>query len=206
MSAAVNSAPARNGTSARRASIRPSARSQPAPGGDEHGVVGRQVEPAQDHVAAHVRLQVAVREVEPVEVLRKVGVGRRQREAATAVLRDDVVDDRSRFGQHQIAVGDHRRSAQRVQGHELGRREVGLRVAHVVLQHVGHAELFAEPDDPLRLGFAEMVDGQHVSSARWKTEETQFRRFPLAFTTSASRPPAGKRRSHCAAPRWPRSA
>lgn len=109
---------------------------------------------AQHHVAAQVRLQVAVGKVEPVQVVGKVSVLRRQRQPAPAMPGNDVLHDGARLGNLHIAIGHHRRRASRVQGAQLGRGQAGDRVAGVVLERVGNAQLFAKPDDPLGLGDA----------------------------------------------------
>jgi hypothetical protein len=82
-------------------------------------------------------------------------------EAALAVAGEDVLDDRAGFGEHEVAVGDNRCGADRMQRLEGGGREDGDGIAVVDLEVVGEFELLAQPEDPFGLGFAEMVDGEH---------------------------------------------
>eukprot|EP01036_Dinobryon_divergens_P041956 gene41956-55668_t len=124
----------------------------------EHRIVGRKIQPPQDHVAAGRRLERAVGEMEPVE----------EDEPALAMLRDDPVDDGAGLGQQHVAVLHHRRRAQRMQRLVFGRRQPRDRIAVVDLQVVRDAEFLAEPDDPLGLRLAEMMDRQHGVLARRK--------------------------------------
>src|SRR5216683_3611996 len=48
---------------------------------------------------------------------------------------------------------------------ELRRRQPRLRVALIVLHLVGHAEFFQQPQNPLRAGVVEMMDGEHGVSS-----------------------------------------
>ena len=108
-----------------------------------------------------MRLQIGIGKVKPVQVACKVRVRGRQSQTAAAIDRDDVFNDGARFSQNQIAIGNDRRSAQRMQRLQLGRRQNGDRVALVALEFIRHAQLFAKPDDSLGLRFSKMVDGQH---------------------------------------------
>ena len=93
--------------------------------------------------------------------MREVGMVRPQRKPAVAVFRDDVFDDRAGLREHEIAVGDDGRRSDRVQRLVVRRRQHGDGIARVALQLVGNSQLLAEPDDPLGLRFAEMMDGEH---------------------------------------------
>ena len=137
---------------------------QPPAHGHRHRVLGRQVEPADQHVAAHHWLQVAVGKVQPIEVLHKVRVCSSHREPVTTIPGEDVVNHRTGLGQQHIPIGDNRRGAQRVQCLEFGWRQVGYRIADVVLERVADVQLLAEPDDAFRLRFAQVVDCQHGDS------------------------------------------
>jgi hypothetical protein len=81
---------------------------------------GSKVEPAKHHVAPHVRLQVAVGEVKPVEVLRKIGVVGTEGQAAAAMLGNDVFHDCAGLGENQVAIRDHRRGAERMKRNQRG--------------------------------------------------------------------------------------
>ena len=60
-----------------------------------------------------------------------------------------------------LAVGDHRRLAERMHRLQFRRREHGRGVALVALHLIGHAELLQQPQDALRARIVEMMDGDH---------------------------------------------
>ena len=64
-----------------------------------------------------------------------------------------------------VAVGDHRRLAQRMHGAQLRRRQHGLRVALVALDLVGQAQLFQQPEDALRARVVEVMESDHSPSS-----------------------------------------
>jgi hypothetical protein len=97
-SAAVNSLPAKYGTWASRASTMARARSTRSLCRQRRRVTLGRLDAAQHHVAAQVRLQVAVGKVEPVQVVGKVSMLRRQRQPAAAMPGDDVLHDGARLG------------------------------------------------------------------------------------------------------------
>ena len=70
-------------------------------------------------------------------------------------------DSSKGFSEQQIAVVDHRRGADRMKRLVAGRRQHGDGVACGVFKLIGKAKFFAEPDDPLGLRFAEMVNDEH---------------------------------------------
>jgi hypothetical protein len=107
------------------------------------------LEPAQQHVAAHERLKIAVGKMEPIKVLGIVGMVRPQSQSTTAVRADDVVDDGRGFGQYQIAVADDRRIAEWVHLSQLGGRKPRDGVALIALDLIGNLQFFAEPHDAL---------------------------------------------------------
>jgi len=109
--------------------------------------------------------------MEPVEILREIRMARPESKTSVAVLRDDVLDDGRRLGQNQIAIGDDRRGAERVEGPEFRRRQTGDGIARVVLQLVVNPEFLAEPDDPLRLRHTKMMNYQHVRLSAGKDPE-----------------------------------
>src|SRR6185312_10320846 len=96
-----------------------------------------------------------------VEILREIRMARGKRKATVAVFREDVFHDGAGLGEHEVAVGDHRGGSDRMQRLVGRRRQHGLGIARGVLELIGNAELLAEPDDPFRLRFAEMMDGKH---------------------------------------------
>lgn len=86
-----------------------------------------------------------------------------------ALLRKDggiVFDNRAGFGEHELAVGDHGGSSDRMQRLVGRRRQHGPGIARRVLELIGNAELLAEPDDPFRSRLAEMMDGEHETPPR----------------------------------------
>ena len=82
-------------------------------------------------------------------------------EPAAAVLHDDVFDDSSRFRNQQVTVLNQRCGAQGMERLSSGAREMRYRVTSVVPQFVWNAQLFAQPDDPLGLRVAEVMNGKH---------------------------------------------
>ena len=85
----------------------------------------------------------------------------RRDETARAVALDQVLDDRARLREHEVAVLDDRRAAERMDLLELRRRKHGLRIALVAHDGVRGAELFQHPQHTLRAGVVEMVDFDH---------------------------------------------
>lgn len=114
------------------------------------------------HHATDGDLQRRVREVEPREVLCVIRLARFHRQAAAAVHVDDVLDYGAALGQHDGRRGcvvDHDGGcADGVDGGEGRGRAAGGGVAYVGVQGVGEGEFFAEPEDALALGEAEVVD------------------------------------------------
>src|SRR5260221_11860886 len=90
--------------------------------------------------------------------LRRVGRGN---QAAGAVGRGEILDDRARLGERESAVGDYRRLAERMHRPQLGRREHRLRIALVGLDLVLQAELFEQPEHALRARVVQVVDEDH---------------------------------------------
>ena len=80
---------------------------------------------------------------------------------AIVVLVHQVFDNRTGFGDGPVAVGYDRRLAQRMHVQEFGRRKSGLLVAAVALDLVVASEFFEEPENALRTGVLEVVDGDH---------------------------------------------
>jgi uncharacterized sporulation protein YeaH/YhbH (DUF444 family) len=80
-----------------------------------------------------------------------------------AVLIDQIFDDRTRFGDGQAVIGNHRRLAERMHRAQLGRRQHRFRIALVTLDLVRHAEFFEQPQHALRAGVVQMMDGEHGS-------------------------------------------
>ncbi len=103
----------------------------------------------------------ALGEVEPVGVALPVLGADGRDHAAAAVLAENVFDDGAGFGDRLALIGDDRRLAQRVDGEQLGRGGHGLGVPLVALDLVRQAELLQQPQDALRTGIVEMMDGQH---------------------------------------------
>src|SRR5205814_7331091 len=83
-------------------------------------------------------------------------------ETAIAMFGDDVLDDRTGLGEDQITIGDQRRGAERMERLVFGRREPGDGIALVKLQFVRDAKFLTEPNDPLGLRFAQVMDRQHT--------------------------------------------
>jgi hypothetical protein len=86
---------------------------------------------------------------------------RRKGEPPVAVLCDDVLHNRTRLGQHDITVGDHRRRADGMQRAVLGRCKHRCGIARVALERVIDVEFLAQPHNALRLRSAQVMDGQH---------------------------------------------
>src|SRR5689334_13706204 len=98
-------------------------------------------------------------------------MARSQRETPVAVRGNDVFHDRARLGEHELAIGDHRRGADRMKGLVL--RWSKQRRTRIALEFVRDSELFAEPDDPLGLRLSKVMNGQHAQSS-----------LPAAFSES----------------------
>lgn len=101
-------------------------------------------------------LEGAVGEMEPVEVVGVVLVGRRKRETAVTVLVDDVLDAGAGFGEGEVVILDDGRLAEGIEVFDGLRGEDG--VALVEDESVGDLELFAEPDHAVGLRDLEMVN------------------------------------------------
>ena len=72
-----------------------------------------------------------------------------------------IFDNGAGFRDPRVAFIQHRRLAERVDGLQGGGRQHGLRVALIPLHLIGQAHLLQQPEDPLRAGIVEMVDGDH---------------------------------------------
>ena len=79
------------------------------------------------------------------------------------VLLDEVFDDRARFGDGVLSVGDDRRLAERMDLLQLGRREAGRRIALVVADLVRNLELLEKPEHALRAGVVQVMDNDHAA-------------------------------------------
>ena len=104
----------------------------------------------------HMRLQTAVREMEPVEIVGVVLVRGRERELPVAVHVDDVFGAGGGLGEREASVlydGGRAERAQVLDG--LGGEDGG---ALVQGQRVGNLQFFAQPGKALRLRDLEVVD------------------------------------------------
>jgi hypothetical protein len=72
-----------------------------------------------------------------------------------------IFNDGAGFGDPRVALVQHRRLAERVDGLQGGGRQHGLRVALIPLHLIGQAHFLQQPEDPLRAGIVEVVDGDH---------------------------------------------
>ena len=110
----------------------------------------------------HQRALGVVHPVAVPEPLRRAGRGH---QTSLAVALDEVLEDRAGLGERDVAVRDHRRLSERVDLPERRRREHRLRVALVVLDLVGNAELFEQPEHALRARVVQVMDGEHGRSS-----------------------------------------
>ena len=98
--------------------------------------------------------------MQPVGIAQPLRRARRRDQPAIAVGVDDVFDDRAGFRDGVAVVGDDGRFAERMHRAQLRRRQhVGL--ALIARDLVGHAELFQQPQHPLRARIIEMMNGEH---------------------------------------------
>ena len=122
------------------------------------------LEAVEDQLEQQGRHRGALGVMHPVAVAQRVGGAVGGFEAAVAMALDEVLEDGAGFGDHQALVADDRGLAERVHGAQLGRGQHGLGVALVMLDLVGEPELLKQPQDPLRAGVVEVVDGEHRRS------------------------------------------
>src|SRR5258708_34771885 len=101
-----------------------------------------------------------------MRIMQTIGVGLPRRrmwwrdQSAVAIGGDDVFGDRARFRDDVAIVGDDRRFAERMNLAQLFRRaHIGLTL--IADDIVGNAELFQQPQHPLRARIVEMMNGQH---------------------------------------------
>ena len=122
-------------------------------------VVGRTLRAGHEHVEENGGLEGAVGVMEPVEVIGVVSVGGWDLQVAVPVVfREDILDDGARFAEFDVAIFDYGSGSGRVEGPQFWGGEE--RVAVVRFEGVGEMEFFAEPDDALGLGAAEVMDGE----------------------------------------------
>lgn len=100
--------------------------------------------------------------MEPIQIIRVVGVRRGKRQPPPAMDVDDVFGTGGGFRQSYLLAGgsgvlDDGGGAHGVEGFEFGGGEE--RGASVDLEGVGDGEFFAEPGDAFGLGDVEVVDG-----------------------------------------------
>src|SRR5690242_15546603 len=100
--------------------------------------------------------------MQPIDVALAFRRTRRRNQRALSVSLDEVLDDRARFGDGQIAVGDDGRLPERMHAQELRRREARLRIARIPLDLVRDTQLLEEPEDAMGARVLEVVEGQHA--------------------------------------------
>ena len=88
-----------------------------------------------------------------------VGAARRD-QGVTAMALAQIFDDRARFLDHPSIVLEQRRFAERMDGFQLGWREIGHGVALIVADFVWSADFLKQPQYALRAAVVQMVDDQ----------------------------------------------
>ena len=78
-----------------------------------------------------------------------------------AMALHQVLDDRARLREREVALGKHRRLAERVHFAQRCGREHRLRIALVALDLVGQPELLEQPQHALRARVVEVMDDDH---------------------------------------------
>src|SRR5260221_4607195 len=82
-----------------------------------------------------------------------------------------VLDDRARLRQREVALGEHRRLAERMHFAQRRGREHGLRIALVALDLIRKLELLEQPQHALRARVVEVMDYDHgLCSARIRSK------------------------------------
>ena len=81
--------------------------------------------------------------MQPEEIVRKLGTIGRDHESPATMLREQVLDDRPGFGQHEVAVRDYGCGSEWMQCLVLGRGKARNRVAFIAHQSIGQFELLA---------------------------------------------------------------
>lgn len=90
-----------------------------------------------------------------------MGVGARRRdEVGAAMALTQMLDDRPRFHDDAAIIFEQRRFAERVNGTQFGRREVGDGIALIMADRIRRAELLEQPEDALRTTVVDVVDNQ----------------------------------------------
>ena len=97
-----------------------------------------------------------------------------------------ILDDRAAFGDAGAAILDERRFAERMRLLEFGGREIGFGIALVGHDVVIRAQLFQQPEYPLRAAVVEVMDGNRHGSS-------PIRRF--ARTLGRCRAPVASRKA-----------
>src|ERR1044072_9976206 len=92
---------------------------------------------------------------------RRLAIGRRPEPPFR--LLDEIIDDRSGFGDRPPLVLDHPRLAERMGALQRRRRQHRLRIGLVAVDLIGQLELLEQPEDALRARIFEMVDDDHAS-------------------------------------------
>jgi hypothetical protein len=131
--------------------------------------------------------------MEPEQIVGEIRRVRRHRQSAVAIFGDDIVDDRAGLAEHLVAVAEHRRGAHGMQRLIRVRGQPRLWVPRIDDQIVVEPKLLTDPDNPLGLRNAEMMDGEEFGHGR-------LRAVLLDWVTLPDR--AKPRLILCAA-RWP---
>ncbi len=98
-------------------------------------------------------------------MLGRAGRGQQLRQIARGALGEglgQVFQNGTRFGQHQLAVAQHRRLAQRVHRLELGRRQPVAALAGIGFELVGQAHFLQQPEHTLRARLLQVVQHQRL--------------------------------------------
>src|SRR5260221_10680310 len=106
---------------------------------------------------------------------------------------NQVLDDRARLRQREVALGEHRRLAERMHFAQRRGREHGLRIALVALDLIRKLELLEQPKHALRARVVEVMDHDHgLCSARIRSKRRSGT-TPISATTpySVTRLPVG---------------
>src|SRR5258706_2854945 len=103
--------------------------------------------------------------MQPLVIGLVVGASRRRHHAgftvSLAVAADEVIDDGAGLREPDVAIGDNRRLAERMHRLQLRWRKPWLRAALIALHLIGYPQFFQQPQNPLRAGVIEMMQGEH---------------------------------------------
>ena len=111
--------------------------------------------------------------MQPIGIAQPLGRAGRRHQAPLAMALHQVLDDRARLRERELAVGEHRRLAERMHFAQRGGREHRLRIALIALDLVRQSQFLQQPQNSLRAGVVEVMKREH-GAFLWSLFDARF--------------------------------